>query len=93
MGKLARHSTCWVSYVLNWLDSSQFWFLSGQGASGIEWRVSEWVCLCACKHMINAYVGIWFEKERGRERLSDRKDRGGERKKMEGGEGRGGKGR
>lgn len=43
--------------------------------------------------MINAYVGIWFEKERGRERLSDRKDRGGERKKMEGGEGRGGKGR
>lgn len=51
------------------------------------------MCLCACKHMINAYVGIWFEKERGRERLSDRKDRGGERKKMEGGEGRGGKGR
>lgn len=32
-------------------------------------------------------------RKRGKERLSDRKDRGGERKKTEGGEGRGGKGR
>ena len=47
--------------------------------------------MCACKHMINVYVGICYEKERGRERLRDRKNRGGERKKTEGGEGRGGK--
>ena len=42
------------------------------------------MCLSACKHMINVYVGISYEKERRRERLSDRKGRGGERKKTEG---------
>ena len=40
------------------------------------------MCLCACRHMINVYVGICYEKERGRERLRDRKDGGGRERRQ-----------
>ena len=39
--------------------------------------------MCACRHMINVYVGICYEKERGRERLRDRKDGGGGRERRQ----------
>lgn len=42
------------------------------------------MCLCACKHIINVYVGICYEKERRRERLSEGKvEEGRERRQKE----------